>query len=237
MGPIFPHAADVCVCGAAEIYHTLGFFEVALSNAPYSDSDKARGCANLGRNASGSPISVLRGWVGGFPGARGGQQPACIPTGDAAAGLAFKVREGVSPLLVYAANSVDWYPSQGLSNDTGAQIASLLLAHGADPNEIGPANNTAIAEASARGDVGFVELLLRHGADPRGQRGGSTPGQCKMGAACFFYHGEDDVSTPERPIPVPKWLADQAKQEGIDVIEDGSAAFALLVAGVVCAVL
>ena len=89
-----------------------------------------------------------------------------------------------------------------------------------------------------------------------------------MGAACFFYHGEDDVSTPERPIPVPKWLADQAKQEGIDVIEDGvalkprsgtlahsclpasaredthsagsrpeSAAFALLVAGVVCAVL
>ena len=127
---------------------------------------EARGCANLGRNASGSPISVLRGWVGGFPGARGGQQPACIPTGDAAAGLAFKVREGVSPLLVYAANSVDWYPSQGLSNDTGAQIASLLLAHGADPNEIGPANNTAIAEASARGDVGFVELLLRHGADP-----------------------------------------------------------------------
>ena len=44
-----------------------------------------------------------------------------------------------------------------------------------------------------------------------------------MGAACFFYHGEDDVSTPERPIPVPKWLADQAKQEGIDVIEDGVA--------------
>ena len=39
---------------------------------------EARGCANLGRNASGSPISVLRGWVGGFPGARGGQQPACI---------------------------------------------------------------------------------------------------------------------------------------------------------------
>ncbi|EOD06380.1 hypothetical protein EMIHUDRAFT_219257 [Emiliania huxleyi CCMP1516] len=137
---------------------------------------EARGCANLGRNASGSPISVLRGWVGGFPGARGGQQPACIPTGDAAAGLAFKVREGVSPLLVYAANSADSAPDARFGKEAGSK---------------------------------------------RGQRGGSTPGQCKMGAACFFYHGEDDVSTPERPIPVPKWLADQAKQEGIDVIEDG----------------
>jgi len=47
-----------------------------------------------------------------------------------------------------------------------------------------------------------------------------TPGSCKMGPACFFSHGEGDVSSEGAPIPVPDWLLEQLDREGIKVTDE-----------------
>ena len=100
-------------------------------------------------------VEQLHGWLNATAG-----------TPEPAAGLSVKTHEGVSPILIFVANSIDWYEGQGLPRSTASSLARLLLQHGADPNALGPVANSAIAEASARGDACFVRLLLRHGAKP-----------------------------------------------------------------------
>ena len=49
--------------------------------------------------------------------------------------------------------------------DGNLEMAQLLLDHSADPNLRGSDGNTSLMLAADRGQVGVVELLLKHGAD------------------------------------------------------------------------
>ncbi len=69
-------------------------------------------------------------------------------------------------------------PLHFLASHPDLDLASRVLAAGGDPNRLDRHGNGALWAAvfSARGEYGFVELLLRHGADPRlRNRAGRSP--------------------------------------------------------------
>ncbi|HEY7817393.1 MAG TPA: ankyrin repeat domain-containing protein, partial [Vicinamibacteria bacterium] len=70
------------------------------------------------------------------------------------------------PPLIAALSCVDEHPGAKARPDV-IDILALLLQHGADPNQRGLNDYTALHMAVAVRSAGAVEVLLRHGADPR----------------------------------------------------------------------
>jgi ankyrin repeat protein len=57
-----------------------------------------------------------------------------------------------------------------------ANVVSMLLTMGANPNALGPEGTRALEVASLRGDAAIVRILLDHGANPNlRSKAGSTP--------------------------------------------------------------
>lgn len=56
------------------------------------------------------------------------------------------------------------YCTQGTS-ESALRAAALLLAHGADPDDVGTSGPTPLMQAAQTGSMPMLELLLRHGAD------------------------------------------------------------------------
>lgn len=67
-----------------------------------------------------------------------------------------------------------------------AELAELLLEHGADPN-LGAGRFTALHAAVMRRDEGMVDLLLEHGANPNLSLGAWTPLQRGSGTDFYFH--------------------------------------------------
>lgn len=115
------------------------------------------------------------------------------------------------------------------------QALELLLAHGADPNEVDPRNGfTVLHRAAADGYLGVMKLLLKHGAkvDVRSNSTGVTPlhlavqsGRQEVVALLLDagadpnirdQSGETPLDLAKRfnaPVPV-KFLADLLRQHG-----------------------
>ena len=66
--------------------------------------------------------------------------------------------------------------------------ATLLLAHGADPDVVGGEGDTAIRWAAAEGDTAMVDILIAHGVTGSIDIPGTGEGTTPLGAAAIRGH-------------------------------------------------
>ena len=98
--------------------------------------------------------------------------------------------------LAQAIREAFWWPPLLLAADTRAEkIASYLIENGADVNERGEDQTTALHLAARAGSVGMVKLLLAHKAE--------LDAEIKSGAS-FVQVGEGGSMTYHTPPPTAK---------------------------------
>ncbi|KAB5575789.1 ankyrin repeat-containing domain protein [Coniochaeta sp. 2T2.1] len=80
------------------------------------------------------------------------------------------------------------------------EIAKLILARGADPNERDPKGRTAMNKAAARGDTTMMELLMEYGADPENRE--SATGVSPLIDAAVYGHAPAVMFLLERGVDI-----------------------------------
>ncbi len=110
-------------------------------------------------------------------------------------------KDGFPPLIA-ALTMTEPAPGASVRSDV-ADLVRLLLAHGADVGQRGVNDDTPLHLAAGQGDLGLVDLLLQHGADPNAITridDMETPLQIAVGA------GHAAVADRLRPLTVrPHW--------------------------------
>jgi ankyrin repeat protein len=119
-------------------------------------------------------VKAALGWPEHFPNT---PQPMALASGDWPLVTAINLSpfRFVRQLLELGADpnydAPDGFPSLFTALDSGRpdllEVLALLLRHGADPDQRGINDWTALHHAVARRNLAAIRLLLAHGADPR----------------------------------------------------------------------